>query len=511
MVAAALRRAGAAARTHWAVGVLSVAVFAFYCTYAVSRQATLLTSGYDLGIFDQAVRQYARFHAPIVALKGPGYNIFADHFHPIIATIAPLYWIWDTPYVLLVAQALLVAVSVPIVYDFAQRRTSRPVALAIAFAYAFGWAVQALIGFDFHEISFAVPLLAGAVNALDRVTRAPASLPSSVGSASRGAGALVSSDRTLLICAALLLMTREDMGVLVVILGLLRLARRPRRTGWLLIGAGAVGYVLATVVIIPAFAPSGHFAYWTFDAIGHDLPSALHTIVTRPWHVVHVFFSPSTKVKTLAYLFLPVALLSLRSRYFLLAIPLLAERFLNSRSQLWTTEFHYNVLPWLVLVLAMIDGAGRLGVWRWRPSRYVLTAWLVFVPVALTNWPGPIPNITYEMLDGAAFRLSPTRAANRAALRIIPRNTCVWAPDRVAPQLTNRNRVTIPGLGGPGPDFVLLDLDQKSVAYQRGSPQQFLRQVTARGYSVSFRRGAVVLLRSPSYHGPSDRCAPTAR
>jgi len=30
------------------------------------------------------VRHYAHFEAPIVTLKGDGYNIWADHFHPII-------------------------------------------------------------------------------------------------------------------------------------------------------------------------------------------------------------------------------------------------------------------------------------------------------------------------------------------------------------------------------------------------------------------------------------------
>jgi uncharacterized membrane protein len=485
--AAPQRRPVDAAWTNWPVAALSVAVFAFYCGYAVSRQATMLTSGYDLGIFDQAVRQYARFHAPLVALKGSGYNILADHFHPIIAILAPLYWIWDTPYVLLVAQAVLIAASVPIVFDFTQRRLARGPSLVLAFAYGFGWPVQSLVAFDFHEIAFAVPLLAGAVNALDK-----------------------GRDRTLVVCAIGLLLTREDMGVLVVILGLLRLTRAPRRVGWIMVGSGAAGFLLAVGVIIPAVAPSGHFSYWTFNALGPDVPSAVHTVATRPWHVVALFFTPAIKVKTLAYLFLPVALLSLRSRYVFLAVPLLAERFLNSRSQLWTTEFHYNVLPWLVLVLAMVDGADRLGVWRWRPGRYVLLGWLAMVPIALTNWPGPLPNLTWQILDGAAFRLSPTRQANRTALQMIPRNVCVWAPDHVAPQLTNRDRVTIPGLGGPGPDFVLLDLDQKSVAYHRGRPQHFLTQMRGRGYVTVFRHRAVVLLRSPEYHGPSSQCSPTA-
>ena len=56
-------------------------------------------------------------------LKGAGYNVLGDHFHPIIAVFAPLYWIWDSPYVLLIVQTALIAASIPVVYRFARRRT----------------------------------------------------------------------------------------------------------------------------------------------------------------------------------------------------------------------------------------------------------------------------------------------------------------------------------------------------------------------------------------------------
>ena len=62
---------------------------------------------YEYGIFDQAIRDYAHFRAPIVPLKGPGYNLLGDHFHPLIAVLAPLYWIWDDARMLLIAQAAL--------------------------------------------------------------------------------------------------------------------------------------------------------------------------------------------------------------------------------------------------------------------------------------------------------------------------------------------------------------------------------------------------------------------
>ncbi|MEO9240069.1 MAG: DUF2079 domain-containing protein, partial [Jatrophihabitantaceae bacterium] len=304
-------------RQHWPVALLSLLLFTVYSVYALARQSTYLTAGYDLGIFDQAVRNYAHLRAPLVPLKGSGYNIFADHFHPIIATATPLYWLWNSPAVLLLVQAGLVAASIPLVHRFAGRRMSSSAALVVAAAYGCGWAIQAMIDFDFHEIAYGVPLLAAAIDALDR-----------------------RDDRTLLIAAGLLLLVREDMGAVLVMLGLLRLLRRPRAIGFWLIAAGIVGYLLATSVVIPAFAPNGRFAYWTFDALGPDLPHALWNILAHPAHTVRLLFSPSVKAQTLAYLFVPLALLPLRSRYTLIALPLLAERLFNSRDMVWTTHYH---------------------------------------------------------------------------------------------------------------------------------------------------------------------------
>jgi len=68
--------------------VICVVLFA---GYGLFRVYLLKCNGYDLGIFDQAVRRYAHFQAPIVTLKGDDFNILGDHFHPIIALWAPLY------------------------------------------------------------------------------------------------------------------------------------------------------------------------------------------------------------------------------------------------------------------------------------------------------------------------------------------------------------------------------------------------------------------------------------
>src|SRR5262245_7178224 len=77
----------------WERHVWPIGFFLLYFTFSLLRHHELLTGGFDLGIFDQAVRSYAGFHGPIADIKGVGFNLFGDHVHPIIALLVPFYWL----------------------------------------------------------------------------------------------------------------------------------------------------------------------------------------------------------------------------------------------------------------------------------------------------------------------------------------------------------------------------------------------------------------------------------
>src|SRR6266568_3335271 len=53
-------------RRYLAIEVLTAGCLAFYLFHAFADQAAYLTTGYDLGIFDQAVRAYSHFQAPMI-------------------------------------------------------------------------------------------------------------------------------------------------------------------------------------------------------------------------------------------------------------------------------------------------------------------------------------------------------------------------------------------------------------------------------------------------------------
>jgi uncharacterized membrane protein len=482
-------------RGYAGIGTVTVGSLAFYLFHAFADQARYLTTGYDLGIFDQAVRAYAHFRAPLIPLKGPAYNIFGDHFHPIIAVLAPLYWIWDDVGMLLIAQAVLTAAAIPVVYRFTRRRASEPMSLLVAAAFGFGWPLQSLIDFDFHEIAFATPLMALAIDALDR-----------------------RDDRRLVLWCALLLFVREDMGLMVALFGVLVLAQRRGRgrLGACLIGVGALMYGLTTQVIIPHFAAGHQFAYGNqFGALGPTLASALGNIVTHPWHAVNVFFTPELKSQTMALLFLPLLFLPLRSPYWLLSVPLLAERFFNSRSNLWSANFHYNALPWVILTLAMVDGAARFGLFRPERRAVLLRRGLAVVLVAfpfvliLASTPWKVVPIT-SLRKPYANQPSNWLSAAEATVAWLPKDVCVVADNHLVPHLTGRDYTAVAQADIPDPDFIALDLFAPDTGGNPPAPEPYYVYGLAvdSGYHVVFTDATFVILQSPHYRGPSSQCAP---
>jgi uncharacterized membrane protein len=471
----------------WAFFVVLAAVNALY---ALTRHAQYLTAGYDLGIFDQAVRAYSRFQAPIVTLKGDDFLIWGDHFHPIVAAWAPLYWVWDDVRVLLIGQAVVVALAVFPVHRFVARRMGAPWSYLAVAGVMLGWAIQCMVDFDVHEIAFAVPLLAWAIDALDR-----------------------RSDRGLWLAAALLLLVREDMGVIVAILGAIRWARAPRRwVGAAMVGAGLAVFVLVTGVVIPAFSPDG-YGYWDYSQLGDGPSGAVLGALRHPLHALSLLVTPTVKLGTLLGLLAPLAFLSLGSPYALLAVPILVSRFLSDRELVWWAGFHYDAPVWIILALAAVDALGRrpLRAARWLPRAFaVFVVGIAVVGTVAVPYVGQVRFPLHRLLTGEAFAV-PEWAADRAAVRAqIPADTCVAADDRIAGHLTHTNRVTVPGVSQHRQDFVVLDLDEPYPATTpvNWSTAESLAVAEAQGFRQVYRAGSVVLLRAPDYAGPTADCAP---
>jgi Predicted membrane protein (DUF2079) len=320
-------------------------------------------------------------------------------------------------------------------------------------------------------------------------------------------------------CVALL-GVREDMGAFVVLVAVLMVLRRPwpwrpggrQRAvlGAALAVAGVAGYELATAVVIPRFSGGAGFVYWTFPALGPDPASAVRFALTQPWSVARLMVTPWVKAHTLLALGLPTLYLGLASRYLLLAAPFLAQRMLNERELLWTTNFHYSSVLAPILVMAAVDTLGRLsGVWParvWASREWLIRGWLVWcVAVVAFNMVTVSGDYSLSKMLTARFWARDARVQSIAeALPRIPDGVCIEADNTIAPQLTGRDTVFRVGRSDEQASWLVLDVTRDDTGWQGTTPATAYEQALARGFQVVWARDAVVLMSRP---GPTCRSA----
>lgn len=345
---AAIERVSRPRRAHLVgVGVVTAVIAAIYAVFSLAMYYTFKTSAYDLTIFDQAVRSYAHFQPGISPLKGvhngfgPHFSVLGDHFSPIIAVLAPLYWIHNSPSTLLVAQAILLALAIPSLWLFARRAfgggtKATAAAYFVAIAYGLSWPLAEAAAFDFHEAAFAPVLTA---IALERFQ----------------AGRL----RTALVALAALLLVKEDMGLVVAMTGVWIMIRGDRRVGAYFTGAGLAAMALIIEVVMPLEGGSS-MRNWQYGQIGATPGKAAIHLVEHPSLFITELIDPHVKVTTVLWLLLPVLFLCLRSWITLLAVPLILERYFANDPFYFVRDYHYNSFLAAILVLAAVDGASKL-------------------------------------------------------------------------------------------------------------------------------------------------------
>ncbi|MFI0925108.1 DUF2079 domain-containing protein [Streptomyces sp. NPDC021012] len=484
---------------------LALTALCFLVCAALGLQSwtALRATGFDLGIFDQAVRAYAHLELPRSPIKNvhhefpPGFSLLGDHFTPALALLAPLYWLWDDPRTLILAQAALFAAGVPVVRRIARHAFTGAEPLVVRRAadlaglvYALGWPLLDSSYNGFHEVAFAVPFT---LLMLER------------GIAHRYGAAAV--------WAALLCTAKEDMGLVVGAYGLVLAVRAHRAghrtgraTGLVLALAGPLVSAVVIGWFIPAMGgPEGY--YWSYGSLGADPGDALVHVLTAPWILLQAAVTPSVKLAMLAWILGSLALLPLGSPTFLLAVPLLAERVFSDNPNHWPVINHYDAFLWPILLTAALETLGRLRDRR-LVRRWAITALALSSAAALV--------LGLNLLVRPDFWLpSPDKRPLATAAELVPDGATVEADNTVAPRLTARTDVVIADGTPRGADWVLLRTDDRTFPFASVEEQrQRVELLLAHGYTEAWRADGTVLLHRtdpvpiPGAHRPGPDSTP---
>jgi len=326
----------------------------------VQWEAMKPVPSWDLAIFSELAKAYAHFQAPIVPVKADGYNLLGDHFHPILILLGPIWRLFPTPLSLLITQDLLLAFSAWPLTRLASRLTNQWVAGGLGLVYVLSWGMQGAVAAQFHEIAFAMPMLAYAsVAFVERrwVAVTAWSVP--------------------------LVLVKEDMGLTVLMIGVAviltsavpawyrtctvigpggrrtdgpdaaggdaaeddvaRNRQRGLHLGTGMVVGGIAAFLFATLVFLPAFNVNG---VWDYGLGSQDKPASPDALPQKATVVV--------------MLILTSGIIGVTSPWLLVVLPTLAWRFLGSVEFYWVWDnWHYNATLMPIALGALLDVVAR--------------------------------------------------------------------------------------------------------------------------------------------------------
>jgi uncharacterized membrane protein len=337
-------------RRSWIAFVLVTLAVILFCGYFIlyltQKHQAYQTNAEDLGIMDQAL--WNTMHGQLLhqticnavsdtnCVSENGIVRFAIHFEPILLPISLLYLIFPDPRTLLILQTIVVALGAYPAFFLAQRRLRHTLlAVTLALLYLLYPAQQQATVFDFHAVTFTSTLLLFAIYFM--YTR-----------------------RTLwtFVCALLAMACKEEISLVVVMLGLWSIILQHRwRSGLVLVVVGLLWFFLAVDVIMPYFSPTGHpLLIGRFNSLGDGPLQVVFSIVCHPLVFLRQYVFEPSHGAYLRILFIPALFLPLLAPWvMMIALPSILLNLISSSNQMYSGLFQYNAEIVPVLMFATIE------------------------------------------------------------------------------------------------------------------------------------------------------------
>ncbi len=311
-----------------ALGLLVVVGFLMLARVALVRHWSLSSYHFDLGNMHQAV--YNTSQGRFLEVTDPNRfhqsNRLAYHFDPILALIAPLYWIHPGAEVLIIVQAFMLALgAIPLYLLAVNVLKNKLYGLGFAAVYLLFYPMNYTAIADFHAVTLSTTFVLWMFYFAEK----------------RRFGLSI-------FFMVLVWMTKENTALLTIFFGLYHVMYKKNRTfGVAVIMSSVVLFFLMIRVIIPSFRNTdshlagGYYSTNIVDNIMRLLSKDTATYILS-------LFSPTLFISFLS----PVHLL--------IALPEFAINILSRNTNMRELNYHYTALLTPIIFISSIYGAERL-------------------------------------------------------------------------------------------------------------------------------------------------------
>ena len=379
------------------------------------RQDRYAVPGFDTGIYDQGIWLLSQFKEPFVTIRG--LNLFGHHMNISLLALVPFYWLGAGVHFLIAVQVLAQASGAIAVYLLARDRLQdRWMGVAMAAVLLLNPTYQFLTWEFFHPDALAISPLLFAYWASTR----------------RRWGWYAVS-------LALAMACKEDVALLVLVLGVLVAIKGDRRVGAITSAVAVAWFAFATRVLIPSFNDIGPFYDSFFGKFGKGPIEVAGNVVRHPGAAFEVATEPD-RMSYYRMMLAPVAFLPFASlRTLVLAGPMVAVNVLSTFPYQREYRYHWSSLVLVGVILATIEGIAVLG--RTIGLRRFLVGLVCATSFGASVAWGVSP-VSVKYKQGFwPFGPDARHEAKKQAKALIPPGEAVSAIYFMAPQLSHREKV----------------------------------------------------------------------
>ena len=402
------------------------------------RHYNFQTQTWDLAAFVQSIWSAAHGGGLVNTLEQVP-NHLGLHFSPFLFLLAPFYRIFESPYLLLVIQTIGLALGALPLYFLAKRHLPSFWPLFISGAYLLYPGLHWANIYDFHEITFFIPLLLAALYFFEL-------------------------EKWLWggIFLTLAASVKEDAILAVIFVGLYLLAKRSEisrrrfnanQKAGIFIAVIALVYFIAVVQVFMPALGGGVLRFDRYTNLGETPAEIIKNIAADPLLLPATIFT-GEKIRYLFWLFLPLTFLPFLSwRPLILLIPGLAENLLTDYQFQFSGLYHYDSILIPGIFLAVIYGV-KFFLTRWpEKEKFLKYAFLTTMAIGFL-FRSPINPVYFP---AHYFQSTPQETAYRNMVKIVPPDVSVAAQTNMVPHLANREKIYLAGLEPEIADIVLLD------------------------------------------------------
>lgn len=375
----------------------------------------------DLGIYTQVFHDTAQ--GDLFQFTIHPHSYLGDHFELFILVLAPLFKLWPSPEILLILQALGIALGIIPLWFLARKILSARWSWIVVGMYALYPMLFNISFFEFHILPFAIPLLLW----LFYLYYSKKFFP-------------------FVLVMLLTLTVREDVALVVTMFGILALIER-RSWKWILtpIIVGGAWFITAMKITGYLNQSGGYKFVALYSWLGDTPGEILKTVITKPWLPLGQIVSFNNLLLILG-LTLPLAGLPLLRWKYYIPIALVAlQLFLAPFSATINLETHYTSLLIPFIFIALVFALSKQNAWQqqalhWLQQLKPLPAVLLIAAIAYSFV--TLSPISALYSQPGINREYPAQIGIKQAMvdTVAPAEPVVAGFD-VLPQLANRDRI----------------------------------------------------------------------